>query len=88
MEGPMEEAPVSPNQSAGLIKQTTWKHVWTTQHSGDDGVYRAPPTDSSILSTAPQAAGDPALTDTFFPNCYPTRLYDVTEDSTRNSLED
>lgn len=84
----MEEAPVSPKPSAGLIKLMTWKDVLTAWHSGDDGVYRAPPTDSFILSTAPQTAGDPTLTDAFFLSCYPTLPYDVTEDSIRNSLED
>uniref|UniRef100_A0A2K6DPD5 Eukaryotic translation initiation factor 4B n=1 Tax=Macaca nemestrina TaxID=9545 RepID=A0A2K6DPD5_MACNE len=61
--------------------------VSTTWHSNDDDVYRAPPTDRSILPTAPWAAREPIIDRSRLPKSptYTAFLgnlpYDVTEES-------
>uniref|UniRef100_A0A2K5L984 RRM domain-containing protein n=1 Tax=Cercocebus atys TaxID=9531 RepID=A0A2K5L984_CERAT len=61
--------------------------VSTTWHSNDDDVYRAPPTDRSILPTAPWAAREPIIDQSRLPKSptYTAFLgnlpYDVTEES-------
>ena len=62
--------------------------VSTTWHSDDD-VYQAPPTDRSILPTAPRAAREPSVDRSRLPKSPPYTAflgnlpYDVTEDSIR-----
>uniref|UniRef100_A0A2K5WEG6 Eukaryotic translation initiation factor 4B n=1 Tax=Macaca fascicularis TaxID=9541 RepID=A0A2K5WEG6_MACFA len=62
-------------------------NVSTTWHSNDDDVYRAPPTDRSILPTAPWAAREPIIDRSRLPKSptYTAFLgnlpYDVTEES-------
>uniref|UniRef100_H0VWK8 Eukaryotic translation initiation factor 4B n=1 Tax=Cavia porcellus TaxID=10141 RepID=H0VWK8_CAVPO len=61
--------------------------VSTTWHSNDDDVYRAPPTDRSILPTAPRAAREPNIDRSRLPKSPPYTAflgnlpYEVTEDS-------
>lgn len=63
-------------------------------HGTVNGVYRAPPTDHSVLSTAPQAAQKPNTHQSCLPNPPPCTVFlgnlpcDVTEDSVQSSLED
>lgn len=49
--------------------------VSTTWHSNDDSLYKAPPTDRSVLPTAAQLLRNPILTGAIFPNHHPTLLF-------------
>ncbi|KAL1788859.1 eukaryotic translation initiation factor 4B isoform X2 [Sigmodon hispidus] len=61
--------------------------VSTTWHSNNDDVYRAPPVDCSILPSAPRAAREPNIHQSYLTKSLPYTAflgnlpYDVTEDS-------
>ncbi|KAL4823319.1 hypothetical protein H8958_000097 [Nasalis larvatus] len=81
-------------EEGAVSKPVSWanetddlKDVSTTWHSNDDDVYRPPPTDRSILPTAPWAAQEPIIDRSRLPKSptYTAFLgnlpYDVTEES-------
>uniref|UniRef100_A0A2K6L2N1 Eukaryotic translation initiation factor 4B n=1 Tax=Rhinopithecus bieti TaxID=61621 RepID=A0A2K6L2N1_RHIBE len=81
-------------EEGAVSKSVSWANetddledVSTTWHSNDDDVYRAPPTDRSILPTAPWAAREPIIDRSRLPKSptYTAFLgnlpYDVTEES-------
>uniref|UniRef100_A0A2K6PW38 Eukaryotic translation initiation factor 4B n=1 Tax=Rhinopithecus roxellana TaxID=61622 RepID=A0A2K6PW38_RHIRO len=81
-------------EEGAVSKSVSWANetddledVSTTWHSNDDDVYRAPPTDRSILPTAPWAAREPIIDRSRLPKspAYTAFLgnlpYDVTEES-------
>nr|XP_035162799.1 eukaryotic translation initiation factor 4B-like isoform X2 [Callithrix jacchus] len=89
MWGPVEEAPMFPNQSAGLKKQMTWKEM--LQQLGTVlltmCIGRLQLTDHSVLPTAPPAARELSINRSRLPKSPPDTAflgnltYDVTEES-------